>query len=114
MIRPALLLLLALPGPAQAQPLISLPLAPDATVTAVPHQCEDGRQAAVTYVTSGQDVLALIAFDDDPARIFVNVIAASGARYVAGALEWWVKGDQATLTDAMSDADPVTCRATDP
>ncbi|QXI62648.1 MULTISPECIES: MliC family protein [Paracoccus] len=107
---PILPLLLALAAPALAQPMLSLPLAPDATMTSVTHDCDDGRQVAATYVTSGDDALALVTLEDGP-RIFVNVIAASGARYVSGALEWWTKGDQVTFIDAMSDADPVTCTA---
>ena len=110
MTRFALPVLLTLAAPAMAQPMLSLPLDADAKMTSLMHDCDDGRQVAVTYVTSGDDALALVTLDDGP-RIFVNVIAASGARYVAGALEWWAKGDQATLTDAMSDADPVTCTA---
>ena len=48
---------------------------------------------------------------EDYELIFVNVISASGARYVSGARTWWVKGDDAILTDDMSDAEPVTCAA---
>lgn len=108
MFRTALPILMLLGAPAAAQPMLSLPLASDANLSSAVYACDDGRQVAVTYVNSGLDALAVITLEDAP-QVFVNVIAASGARYVAGTHEWWSKGDQATLTDAMSDADPATC-----
>lgn len=97
--------------PASSQPMLSLPLAGDARVLSVSHDCSDGVARQVSYVTSGSDSLAVFGRAEAP-TIFVQVVAASGARYVAGTQEWWVKGDQAALRDlTIEDAGPVTCRA---
>lgn len=109
MFRLCLALMLA-PAAAAAQPLLSLPLTSDATLTSTAYACDDGRRPTVTYVTFGSDALALIDGADGP-TVFVNVVSGSGARYVAGRSEWWVKGDQATLSDSPSGDAQVTCTA---
>lgn len=105
---------LTLATPAVAQLSVTLPLNPDAGVESVSYTCEggDALSFAVRYVNSGADSLAVVPIDGAD-RIFVNVIAASGARYVAGEFEWWVKGDSATLTNQMDDAATRTCTAAD-
>lgn len=74
----------------------------DAALTTVTYECGDAKPFDVLYATSGDDVLAVVPVDGD-ARIFVNVVAASGSRYVAGQYEWWVKGENATLGDLIAD-----------
>ncbi|MFN3278768.1 MAG: MliC family protein [Paracoccus hibiscisoli] len=108
--RPALALILPLltAMPATAQPLLSWPLGPDMQAITATMACDNGSTLSVTYLNGPRDSLALLDLSDGP-TIFAGVIAASGARYAAGAREWWVKGDSATLTDSMAEDDPITC-----
>ena len=110
--RPALFLLLVLAAPAQAAPALSLPLGEDAEVVPARYICDDGGTIAVQYVNAGPNRLALLRLDGEE-RLFVNVISASGARYVAGEYEWWIKGGQASLRNAMRDGDARSCRTRD-
>ena len=101
--------LLALP--AAGQPVLSLSLPGDVQVTAVDHACSDGIARRVSYVTTGRDSLAIFESVEGPS-IFVQVLAASGARYVAATQEWWVKGREAMLRDATTgDGAAITCQA---
>ncbi|WP_378947049.1 MliC family protein [Paracoccus sp. R86501] len=95
-------------GAAHAQMALTLPLPSDATVTATQYQCDGGRDLAVRYVNAGANRLAVIPLEGEE-LLFANVVAASGARYVSGMWQWWVKGKQATLTRA-DDVD-ITCQA---
>ena len=44
-------------------------------------------------------------------RVFVNVVSASGARYVSGSYVWWSKGDTATLENELENGSILTCQA---
>ena len=55
----------------------------DAEVMTLSYECGDGEPFPVHYLNSDTDGLALVPVDDDH-RVFANVVAASGARYVAG------------------------------
>lgn len=95
-------------GQASAADLgLTLPLSTDATITAARYQCDDGRDLPLRYVNAGGNALAIIPLEGED-LIFVNVVAASGARYVAGMWEWWSKGDEATLTRAGEPG--ITCK----
>lgn len=100
--------LLLMTAPATAQPMLSWPLGPDTRITQAEHDCADGSRVGVTYLTAGDDALALIQGLEGPS-VLVNVVSASGARYVAGLTEWWVKGDEVTLTQGES---ATTCTVT--
>lgn len=97
-------------GPTSAEVAVSLPLhlGPNGGLATVEYTCADGTGLIVQYVNAKVNGLALIPLKGDEV-IFVNVISGSGARYVAGARSWWVKGDEATLNDEMSKAEPLTC-----
>lgn len=95
-------------GAAHAQLALTLPLSLDATMTAARYECDDGRDLAVRYVDAGANSLAIIPLEGEE-LVFVNVVAASGARYVSGMWEWWGKGQEATLTRV--DQAGITCRA---
>lgn len=99
-------------GPAQAQATLSLPVAlgQDGSVSGVRYSCADGTKLSVQYVNAGANSLALIPLKGET-LIFVGVVSGSGARYASGARIWWTKGDEATLSDEMGDAQPVTCAA---
>lgn len=112
MSRSTLLFLAAslLSAPALAQVSVTLPLGSDANVESVSFTCSDQPDTAfqVQYINSGANSLAILPVNGEE-RIFVNVVSASGARYVAGQFEWWTKGDTATLRDEISDAEAQDC-----
>lgn len=69
----------------------------------------------VEYINAHPIFLAIVPVEGEN-LIFVNVIAASGARYVSGQYEWWSRGNEAQFTDAMdvegeSEAEPVSCHS---
>jgi membrane-bound inhibitor of C-type lysozyme len=106
-----------LAGAAQAQSL-TLEGVPPGEVVQSAYRCEGDRasfklppgEVHVAYYNAGENHLAVLPFADGP-RVFVNVIAGSGARYVSGALEWWEKGGEARLSSVQLSGQQVTCRA---
>ncbi|QRF69017.1 MliC family protein [Ponticoccus alexandrii] len=77
------------------------------------YACGEAHPFSVHYLTSATDVLALVPVDGGQ-RVFVNVVAASGARYVSGHYEWWTKGGTATLSDVRKGEALLQCTASDP
>ncbi|HSH27675.1 MAG TPA: MliC family protein [Wenzhouxiangella sp.] len=97
----AILAVFSPPVPAEVSLSIAFGL-DEATATTLSYECDDGERFAVHYYNSGSNVLALVPVDGEQ-RVFVNVVSASGARYVAGQYEWWTKGQNAMLTDVIED-----------
>lgn len=106
--------LLALTGAAQAEAVLSIPLAlgPDSTIIRATYSCDGGTAFPVQYLNAGENHLAILPVEGTE-RIFVNVIAGSGARYVSGQYEWWTKGETASLSNALSDGKPQDCVSKD-
>ncbi|MEJ8570909.1 MliC family protein [Microbaculum marinum] len=92
---------------------INLPLGEDAGVVVQRYRCGDDAPFAVRYVNAEPNQIAILPVDDQP-RIFVSVIAASGARYVAGPYEWWTKGQTATLRNELQEGGGAECGAVTP
>jgi membrane-bound inhibitor of C-type lysozyme len=67
-----------------------------------PYTCATGKVLQVTYwnASNGQS-FALLPIKGQP-MLFVNTLAASGARYQAGSYVWWTKGPRADLYDSMA------------
>jgi membrane-bound inhibitor of C-type lysozyme len=105
----AMLLGMAAPDTAVSMQLV-LELTGNAERKQVTYQCEGGEQPfTVDYINAEPNFLALIWVEGKQV-IFTSVLAASGARYVSGPLEWWSKGDEATFADLRDNALPaVTC-----
>ncbi|GGF67561.1 hypothetical protein GCM10011402_19930 [Paracoccus acridae] len=101
----------ALAGPGQSQTTLTLPL-DGATLNDTTYFCNSGAVVEVRYLNAGPNSLALLPIKGEQ-RIFVGVIAASGARYVSGEYEWWSKGRDASLTNALDPADTQSCVETD-
>lgn len=94
---------LSLATPAFADAGVTLPLGGgDASIQSARYACGGGKPFDVQYVNSGPNSLALLMLDGQEI-VFVNVIAASGARYVAGTMEFWTKGETASFSDALKD-----------
>jgi len=100
-------MVLMMGGMAHADIALTLPLGPDANVTAQDYSCDNGSTLSVQYINAGANQLAMIPLEGQD-LLFVNTVSASGARYVSGMWEWWSKGSDATLSRA--GADPVQCQ----
>lgn len=101
----ALAALLASAAGAHADPLtLDLPGTPERMRFA--YECSDGVARVVEYVNLPDNDLALV--EAGPSRrLFVGVIAASGAKYAAGGQVWWSKGSEASLLDVTKGDAPV-------
>ncbi len=89
---------------------IALGIAPADSIGSEFYVCDDGDQFAVRYVNSGANVLAIVPVDGET-RIFVNVVSASGAKYVSGSHVWWTKGDTAILENEMDAGSTQNCQS---
>lgn len=99
---------------ATAQATLSIPLKIGTTdsVSSQTYACGDAEAFAVQYVNAGANALAILPIDGEE-RIFVNVVSASGAKYVSGADVWWTKGDTATLENEMEAGSLQNCKSQD-
>ncbi len=107
----ALLILCA--GAVAADVSLSLALEVDESdsVITIAYDCGGDDTLSVTYVNAGANALAIMHVEQDNDRVFVNVISASGARYVSGPYVWWTKGDKATLENTLEEANVKECQA---
>ena len=103
---------LASPAFAAVDLSLGIDLTGNAQIQTVVYGCGEGTEPlTVEYVNAAPNFLAIVPIDGQD-LVFVNVISASGAKYVAGQYEWWNKGSDATLHDVTEglDAAPVlTC-----
>jgi len=101
-------------GTAGADVTLSIPLQISAmdSVMSQTYTCSDGRAFDVQYVNAGANALAIMDLDDEH-RIFVNVVAGSGAKYVSGSHVWWTKGDTATMENTLNDSGLLDCQSQD-
>lgn len=63
------------------------------------YQCQSGKSLKVTYYNShGGQSFALLTVKDK-AMLFVDTLAGSGVKYVAGPYTWWTKVNHGDLYD---------------
>lgn len=63
----------------------------------------------IDFINKKQNNAALVTMKDDVVpNLLVNVIAASGEKYVGGVYELWIQGDNALLTNLMTDPENST------
>ncbi|EPX78257.1 MliC family protein [Litoreibacter arenae] len=93
---------------ADARLSVTLDIDEDSSLSSIGYTCEGRDDITVQYVNSGVNALAMMEIDDDD-RIFVNVVSASGARYVSGEYVWWSKGDMATLENSLENGAIIQC-----
>jgi membrane-bound inhibitor of C-type lysozyme len=103
---------LSLAGAATAEVTLSIPLelGQNGSLQAQSYTCGDDAPFTVQYVNTEANALAIVPIDGQE-RIFVNVVAASGARYVSGAYVWWTKGDTARLENTLDETSARECQA---
>lgn len=78
------------------------------------YQCQGGKSLKVTYYnTQGGQSFALLLVKDK-AMLFVDTLAGSGVKYVAGPYAWWTKGNHGDLYDLMAgpNAAPIVAGCT--
>lgn len=104
--------LAALPaGAVETSMQLVLTLDGNAQRDVVTYQCEGiDEPKTVEYINAHPIFLAIVPVDGE-SLVFVNVISASGARYVSGQYEWWSRGNEAFFSDAVDDenAEPIDC-----
>ena len=109
---PAFTLLLATPAFALDTDLqLVLRLDGNAEHNVTTYQCEGMEEPLkVEYVNADPTYLAFLTLGGEK-QIFVNVLAASGAKYASGQYVWWTKGSEASLYDLTKgeDAPPTSC-----
>jgi membrane-bound inhibitor of C-type lysozyme len=88
---------------------LQLDLGTSGEVTSAIYACEDGSKLQVRYINTEDNQLAVLTLDDTD-RIFVTTISASGARYVSGVYEWWIKGSSAHLSNRQRQDESLTCQ----
>jgi len=106
--------LLALPAMAvETSMQLVLKLEGNAQRDIATYQCEGLEDdVVVEYINAHPVFLAILPVEGE-SLVFVNVISASGARYVSGQYVWWSQGNEAQLIDeqAGEDAAPIPCIA---
>lgn len=115
MLKP-IVLALALAGASPALAAVDLNvginLSGDVQIVTTVYGCGEGTEPlTVKYINAAPNFFAIIPIEGQDV-VFVNVISASGAKYVAAEYEWWSKGADATLhnvTEGLDAAPVLTC-----
>lgn len=89
--------------PAAAAAGLSIPQIQVWTRNTIRYSCDHGRQITVHYSNAKNEQSFALLPVKDRNMLFVNVSAASGAKYVAGQYSWWTKGPEGDLRDEMAD-----------
>lgn len=79
-----------------------------ADVNTATFSCSNQTTLPVQFVETGVNSMAVLPVEGEE-RIFVNVVSGSGARYVSGKFELWLKGDAASLRDLTEDTTIAEC-----
>jgi membrane-bound inhibitor of C-type lysozyme len=87
-----------------AMPL-TVPQIQTASTQTTRYDCKDGKTVSVQYTNTRNHQSFAALTVDGRKLLFVNVIAGSGAKYVADQYTWWTKGPEANLYDEMAAKD---------
>lgn len=108
-----ILLSACLPAPLAAAPRLGVVAAPS-----VAYRCADGSRVQAVYYRLSDDSLAFVKLVIGKREYTLpNLVSASGSRYSdLVTLEWWIKGDAATLNRAPAADNPafVECQVSSP
>jgi membrane-bound inhibitor of C-type lysozyme len=106
------LLIAANPAPAAVDLNVGINLSGDVQIVTAVYGCGDAiPELTVKYINAAPNFFAIVPVDGQDV-VFVNVVSASGAKYVSGVYEWWNKGADATLhnvTEGLDAAPVLTC-----
>lgn len=98
----------AMMGNVDVSAQVILSLSGDFQKTTHQYQCEGLEPFTVEFINAEPNFLAIVPVGPQK-MVFVNVMSASGAKYVAGQFEFWTKGSEATLTDLQADPSSISC-----
>lgn len=99
----------AMMGNVDVSAQVILQLHGDFQKTTHTYQCEGVEQPlTIEFINADPNFLAIVPVGERKV-VFVNVMSASGAKYVAGQFEFWTKGAEATLSDLQADPTSVSC-----
>lgn len=101
----------AMMGNVDVSAQVVLSLTGDFQQTTHVYQCEGLEPFTVQFINADPNFLAIVPVGPRK-MVFVNVLSASGAKYVAGQFEFWTKGSEATLTDLQAEPQSVQCTET--
>lgn len=91
---------------------VGIHLSGDAQIVTAVYGCGEGTDLlTVRYVNAQPNFFAIVPIDGEDV-VMVNVISASGAKYVSGVWEWWSKGTDGSLhnvTEGLDAAPVLTC-----
>jgi membrane-bound inhibitor of C-type lysozyme len=105
----ALPLAAAMLGGLDVSAQVVLNLSGDFEQHVIRYECEGLDPFDVTFINASPNFLAILPIGGRK-LVFVNVMAASGARYASGQFEFWTKGSTATLDDLQaSPRTPLQC-----
>jgi membrane-bound inhibitor of C-type lysozyme len=69
------------------------------------YHCQGGQSLQVTYYNSADGQSFALLPVKGKAMLFVDTLAASGVKYVAGPYVWWTKGEHGDLYDMTAGPD---------
>ena len=108
----ALSIALASPALAAVDLNVGINLSGDVQIVTTLYGCGDAQpELTVRYINAQPNFFAIIPIEGEDV-VFVNVISASGAKYVSGVWEWWNKGADASLhnvTEGLDAAPVLSC-----
>jgi membrane-bound inhibitor of C-type lysozyme len=91
---------------------VGINLSGDVQIVTAIYGCGEGTDPlTVKYINAAPNFFAIVPIDGEDV-VMVNVISASGAKYVSGVHEWWNKGTDASLhnvTEGLDAAPVLTC-----
>ncbi len=106
------LLLATSPALAAVDLNVGINLTGDVQIVTAVYGCGEGAEPlTVKYINAAPNFLAIIPVEGEDV-VFVNVVSASGAKYVSGVWEWWNKGADASLhnvTEGLDAAPVLSC-----
>jgi len=106
------LLLAASPAFAAVDLNVGINLSGDVQIVTAVYGCGEGTDPlTVKYINAAPNFLAIVPVEGEDV-VFVNVVSASGAKYVAGVWEWWNKGADVSLhnvTEGLDAAPVLSC-----
>ena len=107
----ASLLLAAGPALAAVDLNVGVNLSGDVQIVTAIYGCGEGVEPlTVKYINAKPNFLAIVPIEGEDV-VFVNVISASGAKYVSGVWEWWNKGSDASLHNVTEGLDAAPVRS---
>ena len=106
------LLLAAAPALAAVDLNVGINLSGDVQIVTAVYGCGEGTEPlTVKYINAEPNFFAIVPIEGEDV-VFVNVVSASGAKYVSGVWEWWNKGADASLhnvTEGLDAAPVMSC-----